>query len=158
MFFYLVYFSKSVKLFDEQEILILLEQSRKNNRLYSITGMLLYVQGVFVNEKEGRFIQVLEGMEEDVRYIYEKIEHDDRHRNLIVLEENFLEKRNFETWTMGFKSLELEDLNGVPQLFKLDDSFLEFKPDESKNKPLELLKGFYSLHIDYRDPDDPSSS
>jgi hypothetical protein len=49
----LIYFSSSVKLFQEEDMVNLLQQSRRHTSEVGITGVLLYVRG--------QIIQVLEG-------------------------------------------------------------------------------------------------
>ena len=51
--FYTVYVSSAVDLFSDEELLKLLDVSRKNNQALDVTGMLLY--------KGGNFMQFLEG-------------------------------------------------------------------------------------------------
>lgn len=54
--FNLIYTSKAIKLFNEMELLAILEESRRWNSANTITGMLLYIEGYFVNQYGGRFI------------------------------------------------------------------------------------------------------
>ncbi|HTK17967.1 MAG TPA: BLUF domain-containing protein, partial [Mucilaginibacter sp.] len=58
--FYLIYISTATKLMPDEELYFLLEQSRRDNEQYDITGMLLYMQSRFLNKLEGRFMQLLE--------------------------------------------------------------------------------------------------
>jgi hypothetical protein len=58
----------------------LLNKSRVDNLANDITGMLLYMEGRYFSEYEGRFMQVLEGSESNVRKLFEKIAKDERHQ------------------------------------------------------------------------------
>ena len=63
---YLIYISTAVKLMTDAELISILADSRDNNKLKNITGMLLY--------GDGTFIQVLEGGKKDITDTYHKIE------------------------------------------------------------------------------------
>lgn len=68
-----------------------------SSRLHNITGVLLY--------GEGSFIQVLEGGDDEVDTIFEKMEQDIRHKNIIVMINDAVEQRNFPNWATGFTSI-----------------------------------------------------
>lgn len=72
----------------------ILAASRRNNAGAGVTGMLLYV--------EGGFMQVLEGEEETVGAIYARICQDKRHWNTLVLLDRDA-PRAFSEWSMGFE-------------------------------------------------------
>ncbi|MBW8245161.1 BLUF domain-containing protein [Muricauda oceani] len=74
MIYTLTYESVIVKPMDNQEMGLLLEQSRNNNIRDNITGCLIYYMG--------GFIQVLEGDRTKVLELYEKIKLDKRHKNV----------------------------------------------------------------------------
>lgn len=93
----LIYTSSAVELFREDELVELLKTSRDNNRRRGITGMLLY--------NDGNFLQVLEGPEESVRALYERIRQDPRHRNIIKLYEKPIDEPEFGQWEMAFRNV-----------------------------------------------------
>ncbi|OOQ59354.1 BLUF domain-containing protein [Mucilaginibacter pedocola] len=97
----LLYVSTSRTLLGDEILMEILEVSRRNNKLHNITGVLLYC--------EGSFIQVLEGDDDEVDTIFEKIERDNRHKNVIVMMNEPIEKRNFPNWAMGFGLMSDED-------------------------------------------------
>lgn len=102
---YLIYISTATHLLSEQELTDILTVCRKNNQINSITGVLLY--------NEGTFIQFLEGEEAAINYIYDIITSDERHKNIIKLTEGEIDKRNFPDWTMGFKALNAAQMESV---------------------------------------------
>lgn len=73
----------------------ILEQSRHNNALDGITG-LLWTDG-------DRFLQVIEGGEEAVEACYARISADTRHRGLVLIVEREIEQREFGYWAMAHK-------------------------------------------------------
>ena len=104
--FSLVYLSRASLDFDEARLLELLATSRKNNAGADVTGLLLY--------KDGNFLQLLEGEEEQVRRIFGKIARDPRHFNVTVLLEGSTDERQFPDWSMGFHNLRSVDPATVP--------------------------------------------
>ena len=71
----------------------ILAASRRNNPRDGITGMLLYV--------EGGFMQVLEGGRETVNRLYARIANDPRHQDVTLLSYQEIDERRFASWTMG---------------------------------------------------------
>jgi hypothetical protein len=142
--FYLIYISTATKLMPEEELHFLLEQSRRNNEQYNITGMLLYMQSRVQRKLDGRFMQLLEGRERDVREIYERIRQDERHHHVMLLTEGFEQKRSFEDWSMGFRAIDEDVANGVSGYFQLEDGFLK----RATNTPshLNFLRSFYQVN------------
>lgn len=89
----------------EPEILSILEHARANNARHGLTGALLYF--------EGRFIQILEGPDDEVRERFDAICADPRHRNIQV-SEDVIARRQFPDWTMGFRPSSLQAVRDVP--------------------------------------------
>jgi hypothetical protein len=98
MIFYLIYISSAVKLLTEEELLLLLRQSQEKNAILDVTGMLLY--------KGGNFMQMLEGEEQTVRELYATIRKDERHKDILTIMTGNIEKRNFDSWSMGFQNMD----------------------------------------------------
>lgn len=76
------------------EINSILAASRRNNARVGVTGALLFNSILFA--------QVLEGPIEGVEKIFEQIQRDLRHSDLIVLDSGLIEARNFPIWSMAF--------------------------------------------------------
>ena len=100
--FCMVYTSTASELFDESALKSLLKVARENNQKQNITGMLLYSEGVFM--------QALEGEKERVEEIYDIIANDPRHYGVILLNQSFIENRQFSQWQMGFRKASREEL------------------------------------------------
>ena len=83
----IVYVSTAVRPFSSSDLFALLAQSGERNQQVGITGMLLH--------KSGCFLQALEGDEVEVRKVYQRIERDTRHRNIVVLLNEPIEHREF---------------------------------------------------------------
>lgn len=76
------------------EIDRILEKSQANNARCDVTGVLMFNQGSFA--------QVLEGPAKSVETVFDRIQLDDRHYDVTVLETNWAEDRLFAGWSMGF--------------------------------------------------------
>ncbi len=95
--FFLVYVSTSTRIFSKKDLLKLVAASRQRNARMGITGMLVH--------KNGQFMHLIEGEEETVTLLMEKIGRDKRHGELITLLTGQQETRQYPGWTLGFKNL-----------------------------------------------------
>ena len=77
-----------------EEIRRILAKSRENNARDGITGGLLF--------SEGCFAQVLEGPTEAVHAAFERIQCDERHEDVTILDVGSIEVRDFPSWSMAF--------------------------------------------------------
>jgi len=98
--FRLVYASTSL-LSDEpdlacEQIEQILLVSRRNNEVAEITGALLF--------SDTNFSQVLEGPRAEVERLYETLNHDPRHKDLLLLLSERLGARQFPDWSMAYIS------------------------------------------------------
>jgi FAD-dependent sensor of blue light len=94
----LIYASRSAEAFQEHEIPELLQQVRVANAKQQLTGMLLYING--------SFLQVLEGPPEQVDAVFGKLQIDKRHTDVRLISRETLSERAFEGWTMMHKTLD----------------------------------------------------
>lgn len=92
-----VYTSVSTEKWTDDQLKQMLAKSRAQNQLLQITGMLLYL--------DPYFIQVLEGEEQTVSSLFEKIRQDSRHRKVSLIYKKSIPERLFSDWTMGFNIL-----------------------------------------------------
>lgn len=72
----------------------ILARSRVNNARDQVTGGLLF--------SDGCFAQVLEGPMEAVMAAFERIQCDERHGEIIVLQSGRINERHFADWSMAF--------------------------------------------------------
>ncbi len=78
----------------------ILRSSRINNGRVGVTGALFY-NTVF-------FAQVLEGSFGQVQRIFERLQMDARHSDLVVLQSGFVGQRDFPDWSMAFAAVSAE--------------------------------------------------
>jgi Sensors of blue-light using FAD len=99
--FQLIYESMAARSFSEEEVKVLLDDSRRSNLRKGITGILLY--------RQGQFTQVLEGNEFEVKQLFERISRDPRHTRVVVRLEQWIPARSFPNWSMAYSRKELSD-------------------------------------------------
>lgn len=133
----IIYISGSTRPMSDDDLYEILDQSKRNNAPKDITGILLY--------RNGYFIQVLEGEENTVMKLYEKIGKDNRHRNVLMIEKAPIEERAFGEWTMGFRNLDKVDPSEHPGYNDLltkpiDPQFFENDPNQAKRMIMALAK------------------
>ena len=145
MIYYLIYFSKATVWMKAPDLLKVLEVSRAWNETHGITGMLLYIQGEKVDQKKGRFIQVLEGNEQDVKEIFEIIKSNSKHDHITLLNEGYLETRNFKNWQMGFESVTAADYQNKPGFVQIRQLFSDKYNGKKTNFALYFLRSYYDL-------------
>ncbi|MEI7611528.1 MAG: BLUF domain-containing protein [Betaproteobacteria bacterium] len=105
---HLIYVSRASIECDDAELDTMLESSVRHNATQHVTGMLLY--------SGGNFMQVLEGEDTAVDETYGRIAKDHRHKGLIVVVREPIKKRDFESWSMGFRRLNQTDAAAHPNL------------------------------------------
>ena len=96
--FSLVYKSEASKNLNSLEIQNLYKNAQSKNKEIGITGCLLHHQG--------RFVQLLEGEEAEVKALFTEIKRDTRHQKVTVLhmEESVLQI--FGDWSMIYSDIE----------------------------------------------------
>ena len=78
----------------QQEIESILALSRMRNATWGVTGALLF--------SADSFVQVLEGPEDAVETLFEKIQLDPRHAEVVVLQASAVQDRGFAQWSMAY--------------------------------------------------------
>ncbi len=78
----------------EADIADILAVARRRNAVDAITGGLMFSKGCFA--------QVLEGPIEAVTETFERIQRDERHRDVTVLQVGPVAARDFPAWSMAY--------------------------------------------------------
>jgi hypothetical protein len=123
-----------------QDILDILEVSRKNNSEMDITGLLLYW------EKTHQFLQVLEGDKISIFELYSKICDDPRHSSLKLIYDGEISERGFKGWSMAFKDLKEVDslrISGFSDFAV--SSFTNERTEAEASRAVNLIKSFRNL-------------
>jgi len=137
--YHLIYSSYATHLYNDGQLIELLEKCRINNKKKNITGMLLYLNG--------KFIQVLEGDQNDVEELYQTISADAHHKRVTLIVEGTSPERIFRNWSMGFKSLSEQEFCQLNSFTNIDAFFQEQPLTEESSMALIFLKLFYDKNI-----------
>ncbi len=90
----ILYCSRSTVEMNVEDIRRILDVSRRNNARDDVTG------GLFFSSQ--CFAQVLEGPIEAVERTFERIQCDERHSEVTILEAGLIAGRDFPAWSMAF--------------------------------------------------------
>lgn len=90
----LIYTSRARPDLSSAEINDILSIARRKNAKDSVTGMLIFA--------EGHFLQVLEGEADKVDACFERVRRDPRHDTVQVLSRAPAQSRAFSKWLMGY--------------------------------------------------------
>lgn len=125
------YMSSQSRIMPKKSIEEFLFHVREKNKQLTITGVLLLIQG--------KFIQYIEGPAEEIDKVYKSISNDSRHTDLILLDSGNLKERQFNNWSMAYKEVsdkQIKEIVGNKDL-NLEDVFLNGK--DVKNHPVLLV-------------------
>ena len=89
-----------------EDLADILKIARSKNQDDAITGILLY--------RRGHFLQVLEGPNERLSLLLEKLSRDPRHGNVKVLLDGYVPARAFGAWSMAFQDISGLDPTALP--------------------------------------------
>jgi len=133
--FQLTYISTATHELNEAQLGRVLESSIKHNVSQKLTGMLLY--------SRGSFMQVLEGDESAVEAAMIRIREDPRHHGICELTRGTIERREFGSWSMGFRCMTDQDTKSWPGYTAFFESGVagETTP-ESRGVAIEMLRRF----------------
>ncbi|WP_321279015.1 BLUF domain-containing protein [Marinifilum fragile] len=103
---HIVYVSFSRNQLSELELDELLSEIRPKNLAKGVTGLLLYNDEIF--------IQVIEGESDTIHDLYNRLQKDKRHTNIVKILEERIDQRSFPNWSMGYQKLSKEDSKDLP--------------------------------------------
>lgn len=130
----IIYASSAIDLFSDKDLDNLLSDAIAFNKRNSITGVLLY--------SDGNFMQCIEGTESSVLKTYERIISSKRHHNIIELYRGQIEHRSFASWAMGMSKPKKSDF------YNLTNAISEVsntKASSEESPQLHLLNNFISV-------------
>ncbi len=130
----LIYSSKLSPNTAPQELARIHHAALSNNAKVGVTGTL-----VFGNDQ---FIQYIEGSRVEVNHLFNLIQSDKRHQELLILDFTEITEREFEIWNMKLVLLTEES----PKLFRFTEKG-SFEPSKmSAATALAFLRQFKSNH------------
>ena len=120
------------------------EVSNKLNKIDNVTGILCYGNGYF--------FQYIEGTEQALTNLKNRLLVDDRHKDIKILDFSTIDERRFNGWSLRSITLERWMMN-EPKL----KAFMPFKPDKWKTGEwqefLDILQGYYEAQETTMDTD-----
>lgn len=137
----ITYVSVESKNLTADDLLAILAQCNKNNPENDITGMLIYGNGTF--------LQTLEGPEDAVKALSNKISKDRRHKNFQILSETTISERTHHAFSMGFE--QFTDQTGEEHLPENRVTLEQFNPkflNENQAVADSLVNMHRSMHWD----------
>lgn len=140
MIFYLVYTSLPRTEMTSEVLEDIAKSSARNNKKNGITGILLGI--------EGRYLQYLEGEKSAVLDLFEKLKSDGRHYEVHKWIQGNAKKRIFSDWSMASWMLtnkEIDQLKGVSEIknFLSSNSGTEYP----SHRFLEMMKNLLDSWI-----------
>ena len=130
---HLIYSSGAATPFSNDDLLELLSKARQKNANLHVTGMLLHI--------DGSFLQVIEGQPEVIDTLFGTISADPRHTDIVTIIREAIPKRSFSDWSMGFADIsraDLEEMEGVSDYLISSDEASSIAPGRAK----KLLSAF----------------
>jgi hypothetical protein len=133
MVYTLIYVSTALEKQSRESLSRLTENAAKRNVNLSVSGMLLY--------SHGNFMQCLEGSKESIDILMQSISSDSRHSGLLVLWEGETSNREFSHWGMAANSPDV----GLTQIASSKEIgvWLYTSFDAPKGIARVLLEGFW---------------
>lgn len=139
----MIYASGASHPFTPAELAKLLTNAREKNREAGITGMLVY--------ENGAFLQVIEGEEDAVEALFDRISNDGRHGQIRMLLRSEITERSFPEWTMGFVNrgkLAIDPPDGFRDFFQRGGDFSNVDADRAKTVLMQFRKGRWHQHVE----------
>ena len=133
----LLYISRAVRDLGDPDLTELLRQSRHNNLLHGVTGLLLYVNL--------HFMQCIEGTPEAIGRLIANIREDSRNVEVTVLLDRPVAERSFSDWSMGFRAMSLAELREEAAFHDLRDTSELFRRDGADLRLLAVMQNQYEV-------------
>lgn len=135
----LLYFSTIKSDVLESEIEKIWKKSQSFNAEQDITGMLIFSNGIFM--------QVLEGDKDNVESLFDAIEQDARHENIVALARETIPNRNFAEWSMAYKALDKLDVSPLEEALDWTWSIDNLENLKTPNNVTALFQSIYKVLI-----------
>lgn len=138
LFYHLVYVSSAVPDLSKKQLKGIVEESCYANALFDITGVLLHLNG--------NFLQALEGAKDDVLQLYKNILKDKRHINVITLLTEESDHRMFPDWLMYFREIKEDELHMLCRQHSLT-KLAHLEESDKNDKVHILLRSFINSNF-----------
>ncbi len=116
-----------------------MDVSRRNNLRHDITGILLHT--------EDQILQVVEGPQEAVLQLMERIRADTRHEDLRIILAHTVARRDFGEWNMALREMPREALGACPALSEFFEPGFDIQALRYGSPATFLLRAFHELNV-----------
>ena len=131
----LSYISSATHPMSAEDLNQLLAECRSYNAAHGITGMLLYANSTF--------LQVLEGEEDAIDEVLERIRNDPRHTDLHLLGRKQIEQREYSAWSMGLQKISTRQLKKIEGLQDLSEDDIDVAYLEQNSTIVPILMNHF---------------
>jgi|AraplaMF_Col_mMF_1032025.scaffolds.fasta_scaffold00105_78 hypothetical protein len=128
----IIYTSHSPLLMSRNELVALLDQSRRANVAAGITGLLLHA--------DGSFMQAIEGEASAIHQLFERIKLDSRHSGIILICDEPIAQRSYADWSMAFREISPAEMVQLPGFCMKEQSISERDRDVARNVMYTFFK------------------
>ena len=135
----IMYSSQATKPMTVTDLEKILTDARAGNQARNVTGVLVYVDGVF--------FQILEGDQAVVRNLMANIASDTRHQSVKVFYEAQVDVRAFDSWSMaylGSTAQEMATWAGLPATATVEEVLADVNRDPDR-VPRILINVLHAL-------------
>ena len=122
----------------ESDVKDIIQKAIAHNDAQGITGLMVY--------NDGNFLQFIEGDDDAVNYLFKRISSDIRHKDILVIFDETIERRAFGNWSSALKEIkELPEQckTRCSKLMKLSLSNASAAPEH-----LKIAADFVALYRD----------
>ena len=128
----IIYISHSLVPMTREELVELLDKSRRNNAALGVTGLLLHA--------DGTFMQTIEGVSESVHELMARIEGDPRHTGMMTIVDEPIDRRSYGDWSMAFREISREQAARLPGFLSKPETISDQDRDVARNLMQSFLQ------------------
>ena len=135
----IMYSSQATEPMTATDLEKILTDARAGNEARDVTGVLVYVDGVF--------FQILEGDQAVVRNLMANIKNDTRHQSVKVFYEAQVDVRAFESWSMAYLAPTAQEMSawaGLPATATVEEVLADVNRDPDR-VPRTLIAALKAL-------------
>lgn len=136
MIYRILFHSRASFRMKEEEVFKILSKSKVNNKKAGLTGILLYVNG--------HFMEFLEGEERVVKAMFKKINQDPRHDDSKIVLQGVSPNRLFDGWNLAYKAHTVQDLKDIQEANQPDYFDLTQELVKDSDIAFSFLRQFYN--------------
>ena len=135
--YYVIYTSTAKCEISDADLKEIIDSAERNNKRNSITGLLTYYDGLF--------IQMLEGEQNDVEQTLRRIAEDPRHHQVTMLFSGETSKRHFPDWKMAMQVVDESTFKDIKAYEPLKDGEQFLQEVDDEHIGIQMLRYFFEM-------------